>query len=106
MDVPEFLTPIKEALEALFGARFKRLVLFGSLARGEAMEDSDIDLMVLLEGPIELGRDTRLAIEAAYPVLLSLGVFRPLHAVAADEVDYDNGRISLYRAAKIDGIAA
>jgi predicted nucleotidyltransferase len=106
MDAQELMKPVRAALEERFGDRLRRLVLFGSSARGEATEDSDIDLMVVLEGPVDLGLDTRAAIDAVYPVLLARGVFRPLHAVAADEADYDAGRIALYRAIKEHGIAA
>lgn len=33
-----------------FGRRLVRLVLFGSQARGEARDDSDVDLLVVIEG--------------------------------------------------------
>jgi predicted nucleotidyltransferase len=106
MDAREILKQARKALEARYGARLKDLVLFGSMARGDATPDSDIDLLVVLEGPIDLGRDTRDVIDAVYPLLLSLGIFRPLHAVAADEKDWAAGRIALYRTAKEQGIAA
>lgn len=106
MEVRELLAQIRTALEERFGTRFKSLILFGSLARGDSTEDSDIDLMVVLEGPIDLGLDTRAAIDAVYPVLLARGVFRPLHTVTVDESDYATGRIALYRSAKEHGITA
>lgn len=36
-------------LRRCFGARLKQVVLFGSHARGEATEDSDVDLLVVVE---------------------------------------------------------
>ncbi len=42
----------KAALEALYGERLVRLVLYGSHARGEAHADSDVDLLVVLRGPV------------------------------------------------------
>jgi hypothetical protein len=52
------LTPAEQgALEgfvrdvrAAFGERLERLVLFGSRARGEGDEESDLDVLVLLRG--------------------------------------------------------
>ena len=37
------------ALDALYGDRIERVVLFGSRARGDAREDSDYDVAVFLE---------------------------------------------------------
>ena len=36
-------------LRTCFGARLVRLVLFGSQARGEARDDSDVDLLVVID---------------------------------------------------------
>lgn len=38
----------KSALQALYGERLNGLVLYGSYARGDYDEESDIDLMILL----------------------------------------------------------
>lgn len=38
----------KSALDALYGDRIERVVLFGSRARGEARDDSDYDVAVFL----------------------------------------------------------
>jgi uncharacterized protein len=47
--VLELLTQHRERLKTQFGA--KHLALFGSAARDELREDSDIDLLVEFEGP-------------------------------------------------------
>ena len=41
------------ALEALYGRRPAKPVLFGSRARGDADPDSDFDVMVVLHGPLD-----------------------------------------------------
>lgn len=38
-------------LQEVYGNRLKGVVLYGSYARGEAVEGSDIDLLVLLDKP-------------------------------------------------------
>jgi uncharacterized protein len=38
------------ALEAIYGDRLERVVLFGSRARGEARPDSDYDVAVFIRG--------------------------------------------------------
>lgn len=38
------------ALRVRFGDRIRELVLFGSRARGDAHEDSDVDVLVVVDG--------------------------------------------------------
>jgi len=51
------LDRIREALHKAHGERLRGVVLFGSEARGEAVEDSDVDVLVLLDGPIRYADD-------------------------------------------------
>lgn len=44
------LARVKARLEAEYGPRLLKTVLFGSRARGEARPDSDYDIAVFLEG--------------------------------------------------------
>jgi predicted nucleotidyltransferase len=48
-DVESILQALKERLETLYGSRLRRLVLFGSHARGEAGAESDIDILMILD---------------------------------------------------------
>ena len=47
------LREARERLHAIYGDRLQRIVLYGSQARGDATEESDVDLLVVLQGPIE-----------------------------------------------------
>lgn len=52
----EVLTIVRQfhdQLAALYGKRLKGVYLYGSYARGEATEDSDIDVAVVLEGTFD-----------------------------------------------------
>jgi uncharacterized protein len=54
----------RSALAARFGPRLREVVLFGSRARGEAHEDSDVDLLVVVD---DLGeRERREIFDLAY----------------------------------------
>jgi predicted nucleotidyltransferase len=41
----------RHALENMLPGRVRRITVFGSVARGEANEDSDLDILVLLDAP-------------------------------------------------------
>jgi predicted nucleotidyltransferase len=49
-DVLVALGELKQRLVQRFGPRVRAVVLFGSHARGEARPDSDVDVLVLVEG--------------------------------------------------------
>ncbi len=51
------LLEAKHYLCAHFGERLVCLVLFGSFARGQAVDGSDYDLMVVLKGALGLGQE-------------------------------------------------
>jgi predicted nucleotidyltransferase len=44
------LAAYRQRLEARFGTRLRDVRLFGSWARGEATEDSDVDVAVIVDG--------------------------------------------------------
>lgn len=44
----ETLKELKTALEPFLGDRLQRMILFGSMARGDSRDDSDIDVAVVI----------------------------------------------------------
>lgn len=58
-NIQPLLADLRAALEDLYGDRLVRLVLYGSHARGEAHDASDIDVLVVLKGPVQPGREIR-----------------------------------------------
>jgi uncharacterized protein len=93
---------IRSRLEAAFRERLQGVLLFGSAARQEARPDSDLDLMVLLQGPVRLGRDLETIVRALYPVQLELEV--PIHAIPVSGKSFEAGGYGLYRGAKREGV--
>jgi uncharacterized protein len=49
------LQELQQALLTFYGNRLINLILFGSHARKEATEDSDIDILIILQDPISPG---------------------------------------------------
>ena len=104
METPELLAKIKSALQAAHGPRLRGVVLYGSRARGDAQADSDWDVMVLLEGPIQLLKDIEACTEAVYGLVLETGSV--IHTMPVDAKVYEEQKFLVYRLAKREGIVA
>ncbi|MFT5366128.1 MAG: putative nucleotidyltransferase [Candidatus Latescibacterota bacterium] len=55
--IQRIIETLRKQLETFYGDRLAHLVLFGSRARGDAEPDSDIDLLVVLHGPVSAGTE-------------------------------------------------
>ena len=72
------LADAREALYELYGARLRQVVLFGSHARGEAHDESDVDVLVVLDGEVDYVTEARRVLDVQidmlnrYELLLSL----------------------------------
>ena len=44
---------LQERLSELYAERLDRVLVFGSYARGEALRDSDLDVLIVLEGEVD-----------------------------------------------------
>ena len=77
-------------LRAVFGDRLRDVRLFGSFARGEADEDSDVDVLVLVDGLSESERG--IAIGAVADVIVQTGL--PLSPLALSTERFEALRAS------------
>lgn len=53
------LTQLKSEFEMLYGTRLVKMILYGSQARGDAEFGSDIDVLVVLKGPVNPGEEIK-----------------------------------------------
>jgi predicted nucleotidyltransferase len=98
----ELLADARTRLEGAFGIRLRGVVLYGSQVRGDAAKDSDVDLLVLLDGPVDLGEDVKTIVKALYPLQLELDA--PIHALPVALESFEAGQFGLYRSAQKEGI--
>ncbi len=83
-DITPMLQALRRALGALYGHRLDRLVLYGSYARGEATEDSDVDVVVVLKGPVDTWEELDRMAAPAYRVELDFGKLLTLYPVSRE----------------------
>ncbi|MBU4212119.1 MAG: nucleotidyltransferase domain-containing protein, partial [Verrucomicrobia bacterium] len=100
----EVAAMVRERLQTVFNDRLRGVVLYGSEARGAATAESDIDVLVLLAGPIDYGSDLCACIDAVYP--LALDWERPINPEPADIREFEAAEWPLYEKAKAEGILA
>lgn len=73
-DVKTLMAELKGRLQALYGERLKGVYLFGSYARGEADEESDVDVLVVLDDYESYGAEVERAGELGAELSLQYGV--------------------------------
>ena len=89
---------IEQNLRATFGVRLVRAVFYGSRVRGDEQPQSDLDVLVVLRGPVSLWADTHRASQSLYDIQLDSEF--PIHALPVDSQAYEAGEFALYRLAK------
>lgn len=63
-DIRAVLRGVKQSLERLYKERLVSVILYGSYARGEAVKDSNIDVVVVLKGGVRAGREIDYMLDA------------------------------------------
>jgi predicted nucleotidyltransferase len=85
MSIREILKEFREEIGELYGVRLKGVILYGSWARGEATEDSDIDVLVVLEGHVIPGREIDRMIDIITDINLKYGVLVSVYPVSEED---------------------
>jgi uncharacterized protein len=95
------LKRFRAALDALYGDRIERVVLFGSRARGDARDDSDYDVAVFLKGLADRWAEVDRIVPVVTKILYEDGAF--IHAMPHRASSYHD-RNSLMREIRREGI--
>jgi predicted nucleotidyltransferase len=98
------LADLRAGLAALYGARLQRVVLFGSHARGDAEPESDIDVMVVLAGPLDHWQEVQRT--SALTSELSIRYDTDIARVFATPEQYAGAEGGVYDSVRREGVLA
>jgi len=92
----------KQILVEHYGRQLAGVVVYGSVARNEATEWGDIDLLVLLKEPFDYFRELHIIVDVLYEVQLESD--RLISAKPASVDEFKRGTLQLYRNARREGV--
>ena len=87
-ELEPLLSDLRTELKDLYGDRLLQLVLYGSQVRGEAHPESDVDVLVVLDGPVEPGEEIRRM--GTVRTRIGLRYEKALSLLPVSETDYEN----------------
>jgi len=101
-EIAPLLPKIRTLLERVYGERLVDVVLFGSVARNNAREDSDIDIAVILKGKVNKAQEIGKIGEVLYDLMLETDELVSVYPLAEDEMSESTW--PLYAHIKREGI--
>ena len=98
------ISQFKSSLQQLYGERLSKLILYGSYARGEAREDSDVDFLVILKDKdISVFKEIEKINNHIYGIILESG--KIISFIPATEDKFENSPNYFYTMVKREGKA-
>jgi len=102
LKIEKILEEVKFKVKSLYGDKLKSVILYGSYARGEEKQKSDIDIAVILKGDFELFKEIDRIIDVTYDIGLNHSVLLSIKPIS--EQDYDKPNTMLVLNLIEDGI--
>lgn len=103
-DTRAAIDAFKTAVAERYGDRLDRVVLYGSHARNEATDGSDVDLMLVLDGEVQPGQEIDALADLIWEILVEHGVLLSVFPVSSE--DYETRQSPLLINARRDGVPA
>lgn len=93
---------LERGLKDLYGERHRGLLLYGSYARGNAWEGSDVNLLLLLEGPVSPAQEILRLQPVKWPLCLDANLVLSVMPVDVDA--FERGESMFLRIAHREAI--
>ena len=102
-EIRSILAELKERFQELYGERLVQMVLYGSQARGDAEDGSDIDVLVVLKGEVDPSSESQNAGDITYDISYRNDVV--VSCVFVSEERYARGEGPLIRNVRREGLS-
>ncbi|HEV2854134.1 MAG TPA: nucleotidyltransferase domain-containing protein [Thermoanaerobaculia bacterium] len=102
--IRDVVLELEKGLRELYGERFRGLLLYGSYARGTAWEGSDVDLLLLLRGPVNPIQEILRLEPVKWP--LSLDANLVLSVMPVDAAAFERGENMFLRVVRKEAVPA
>lgn len=101
-DLRLVLGEFRRTLGEIYGPQLRNVILYGSWARGDPTGDSDVDVAIVLEGPVTPGREIDRVIDVLMHVHEEHGILISVYPVSED--DYKSRQSPLLLNVRKDGV--
>ena len=102
--IQQIVSEYKEALRNILKEKLQSGILFGSQARADARQGSDIDILCVINEPFDYGEMIKLTSEITAAISLKYGVV--LSRTFASERDTQKKQLPFFMNIRREGIAA
>ncbi len=100
--IQQITKEFKEKISLIYKNRLSSLILFGSQARGDAEEFSDIDILVVLKGNINLSEELEKISKIRQDICLKFD--EVISCIFTTEEKFLNEKSSFYKNVKREGV--
>ena len=102
-EIKSILAELKERFQELYGERLVQMVLYGSQARGDAEDGSDIDVLIVLKDEVNPSSELQNAGDTIYDISYRHDVV--VSCVFVSEERYARGEGPLIRNVRREGLS-
>jgi len=85
-EIKPILLEIKRKLSKIYADRLTKIILYGSFARDEATNESDIDVAVILKGKINKIKEIDKIHNIIYPLTIEYGELISVNPISEEEI--------------------
>ncbi len=104
-DNQKILSDLKEYLIQNYYGSINEIVLFGSHARGQSTEDSDYDILIVLDNDYST-KDENIILDLCYDINLKYNILIDVHLLSKSELKSIRGKQPIFVNALKSGIHA